>query len=125
MRTEVMFGPAGRAYVYFIYGVHWMLNVVTSAEGDAQAVLIRSAEALDGWEADLTGPAKLAKAFGITGADNNADVTGDDLYFVSDAEYRPRIVRAKRVGVDYAKRWKDRLLRFIDVKNPVAKKLRY
>lgn len=125
LRTEVMFGPPARAYVYFIYGMHWMLNVVTGAEGDAEAVLIRSAEPLDGWEVDLTGPARLAKAFGITAAENGKDVTGDDIQFIADPAYKPRILRAKRVGVDYARRWKDRLLRFIDVKNPVAKKLKY
>src|SRR5690242_2279065 len=58
-RTEVMFGPGGRAYVYFIYGMYTMLNVVAGATGDAQAVLIRAAEPLDGWDADLTGPGRL------------------------------------------------------------------
>src|SRR5262245_5968976 len=50
-RTEVMFGPPGRAYVYLIYGMYEMFNVVTSAVGDAQAVLIRGAFPLDGWDA--------------------------------------------------------------------------
>jgi len=123
-RTEVMFGPAGRAYVYFIYGMHEMFNIVGGSVGDAQAVLVRGAEALDGWEADLTGPGKLAKAFGITRKDNGMDLSGDDLFIVDDANYRPRIVRTKRIGVDYARRWKDRLLRFVDIKNPLAKRLR-
>jgi DNA-3-methyladenine glycosylase len=123
-RTEVMFGPAGRAYVYFIYGMHEMFNIVGGSIGDPQAVLIRGAEALDGWKADLTGPGKLAKAFEITRKDNGMDLSGDDLFIVDDPEYQPRIVRTKRIGVDYAKRWKDRLLRFVDVKSPVAKRVR-
>jgi len=123
-RTEVMFGPAGRAYVYFIYGIHEMFNIVGGTVGDAQAVLMRGAEGLDGWEADLTGPGKLAKAFGITRKDNGMDLSGDDLFIVDDPEYRPRIVRTKRIGVDYAKRWKDRLLRFLDVSNPIAARLK-
>lgn len=54
LRTEVMFGPAGRFYVYLVYGLHWMLNVVTGPPGDAAAVLIRSAgtfKGLAGWPA--------------------------------------------------------------------------
>jgi DNA-3-methyladenine glycosylase len=123
-RTEVMFGPAGHAYVYFVYGMHWMFNIVAGTTGDAHAVLVRAAEPLDGWEADLTGPAKFAKAFGIIGAENRLDLTGDEIYFLADPEHRPRIIRSKRIGVDYAKHWKHRLLRFIDAASPVAKKLR-
>jgi len=123
-RTEVMFGPAGRAYVYFIYGMHEMFNIVGGAVGDAQAVLVRAAQPLDAWEADLTGPAKLAAAFGITRKENGLDLGGDDLFILGDPRYQPKIVRSKRIGVDYARHWKDRLLRFIDVSNPVAKKLR-
>jgi DNA-3-methyladenine glycosylase len=125
-RTEVMFGPAGHAYVYFVYGMHWMFNVVAGTTGEAHAVLVRAAEPLDGWQVDLTGPAKLAKAFEIARADNGIDlVAGDAIYFISDPAYRPRIVKRKRVGVDYSKHWKHRLLRFIDAASPVAKKLRY
>ena len=124
-RTEAMFGPSGHAYVYFIYGMHFMFNIVGGVEGEAHAVLVRAAEPLDGWDADLTGPGKLARGFGITRADYGMDLTGKDIYFVAEPEYAPRIFKTKRVGVDYAKRWKDRLLRFIDVGNPMAAKLRY
>jgi DNA-3-methyladenine glycosylase len=123
-RTEVLFGPPGRAYVYFIYGLHYMFNVVAGATGEGQAVLVRAAEPLDGWEADLTGPAKLAFHFGITLADNGMDLTGDEIYFVRESDYVPRLIRSKRIGVDYARHWKDRHLRFIDASNPVAARLR-
>jgi DNA-3-methyladenine glycosylase len=125
-RTEVMFGPAGRAYVYFIYGMYTMFNIVAGATGDAQAVLVRAAEPLDGWDADLTGPGRLARAFAITMADNGMDlVAGNDIELLADPAYRPRIIRTKRVGVDYSGHWKNRLLRFIDTTNPTANKLRW
>jgi DNA-3-methyladenine glycosylase len=113
-RTEVMFGPPGHAYVYFIYGMHWMFNIVGGDPGAGQAVLVRSGEPLDNWEANLVGPARFARAFGVSGSDNGLDLLGGDIELRTDPQYRPRIVRAKRVGVDYAGRWKDRLLRFID-----------
>jgi DNA-3-methyladenine glycosylase len=123
-RTEVMFGPPGRAYVYFVYGIHWMFNVVAGVPGGAHAVLVRGAQPLDGWDVDLSGPARLARAFGISRADNGLDVTGSDIWFVADPVYRPRPVRTKRIGVEYAKEWKDRPLRFVDVANPAATRLR-
>jgi len=123
-RTEVMFGPAGRAYVYFIYGMHWMFNVVAGRTGHAHAVLIRAAEPLDGWDADLTGPGKLARRFAISRSHNGLDLTGDEFHFAADPSYRPRIARSKRIGIDYAGAWKDRPLRFVDVRNPVAARLK-
>jgi DNA-3-methyladenine glycosylase len=123
-RTEVMFGPAGRAYVYFIYGMYWMFNVVAGRTGHAHAVLLRAAEPLDGWDADLSGPGKLARAFRITKKQNALLLTGEDFHFEADPAWRSRIIRLKRVGVDYAGPWKHKLYRFVDVRNPVAKRLR-
>ncbi|HEY2587104.1 MAG TPA: DNA-3-methyladenine glycosylase [Tepidisphaeraceae bacterium] len=113
-RTEVMFGPPGRAYVYFIYGMHEMFNIVASAEGDAQALLVRAAEPLDGWEANLSGPGRFARGMRITRADNARDLTGDTLYVTKAPDVQVQIIRSPRVGVDYAEHWKDALLRFSD-----------
>lgn len=89
-RTEPMYGPPGRAYVYFTYGMHWMLNAVTEAEGFPAAVLIRAVETVDGLrvvesrrakakKADWTnGPAKLTAAFGIDSQQNKTDLTQTD-----------------------------------------------
>lgn len=114
-RTEVMFGPPGRAYVYFIYGMHWMFNVVVGEEGNAEALLIRAARPLDDWNVDLSGPAKLARAFAITHEVNGTDVTMNDVCFLAEPHYRPRINRTRRIGIDYARHWKNRLLRYLDV----------
>ena len=116
-RTEVMFGTAGRAYVYLIYGMYEMFNIVAGKTGSGQAVLIRAAEPLGAWKADLSGPGKLTRAFKITGSQNGLDLTGDRLFLLHDPDYSPRIKRTKRVGVDYAKHWKDALLRFFDARS--------
>ena len=123
-RTEVMFGPAGRAYVYFIYGMHEMFNIVGGEIGDAQAVLVRAAQPLDDWQADLSGPGKLAKAFQITRKNNGLDLTGEHLFIIDDPDHHPKILRTKRIGVDYARHWKKRLLRFIDINSEVGKRLK-
>lgn len=123
-RTEVMFGPPGHAYVYFIYGMHEMFNIVVSRAGDAQAVLVRAAEPLDGWDANLTGPGRFARGMRITRADNARDLTADQLYLMKSRAVSPAIVRSPRVGVDYAREWKDALLRFSDANSPAVSKPR-
>jgi len=116
-RTEVMFGPSGHAYVYLIYGMYEMFNIVAGKTGSGQAVLIRAAEPLGGWEADLSGPGKFTRGLRITRSANGMDLTGDTLYLVRDPDHRPRVRRAKRIGVEYAGEWKNRLLRFFDGKS--------
>ena len=82
-RTAPMFGPAGHSYVYFTYGNHWMLNVVTEKEGFPAAVLIRAIQPIEGAEImlerrmgrDTYGPGKLTQAMGITKSENNLDLT--------------------------------------------------
>ncbi len=101
-----------------------MFNVVAGRTGRAHAVLIRAAEPLDDWDVDLSGPGKLARSFGITREHNGLDLTGGDFYFALDPGYRSCIARSKRIGVDYAGAWKHKPLRFVDVRNPVAARLK-
>lgn len=82
-RTRVMFGEAGHAYVYFTYGNHWMLNVVTEREGFPAAVLLRAIQPVEGLDImlkrrggrDTFGPGKLCQAMGITKNENGIDLT--------------------------------------------------
>lgn len=106
-RTEVLFGAPGRAYVYLIYGQHEMLNVVAGATGQGQGVLIRAADPLDGWKADLSGPGRLTRALQITRLQNGLDVTRTELYFLDDPDDRPAVQSTKRIGIDYVLHWKD------------------
>jgi DNA-3-methyladenine glycosylase len=113
-RTEVLFGVPGRAYVYLIYGLYEMLNVVAGAAGQGQAVLIRAADPLDDWKADLSGPGRLTRALQITRLQNGLDLTGTQLYLVDNPDDRPSVQSSKRIGIDYALHWKDAPLRFVD-----------
>jgi DNA-3-methyladenine glycosylase len=112
-RTRVMFGPPGHAYVYMIYGMHFCMNVVTEREGHASAVLLRALEPVRNIGARTQGPALLCKAMDIDNRMNGHDLTSDDLH-VAAAAHEPvvRIVKAPRIGVDYAGHWARRLLRF-------------
>jgi len=114
-RTEVLFGPPGRAYVYFIYGMYYCLNVVTEPKGIAAAVLLRALEPLGGVPPGLltNGPGKLCRAMEITLAQNREDLRGKRL-FIEDAAQIPksRIERGPRVGVEYSGPWAQRPYRF-------------
>ena len=124
-RTETMFGPAGYAYVYFIYGFYYCLNIVTEEIGHPSAVLIRALEPLEGIDLMKTrrrteerrnlasGPGKLCQAFAIDKSLNGADLCGSILYVEDRGEPAPKISAAPRIGVDYAGKWKDKPWRFL------------
>jgi DNA-3-methyladenine glycosylase len=116
-RTAVMFGPPGRAYMFLIYGMYWCLNVVTGEEGTASAVLVRAIEPLSGIDSRTDGPGKLCRALAIDRVFNGADLRGSALFLTRG---RPplRVRRTRRIGVDYARHWARRLLRFVEPGNP-------
>ncbi len=114
-RTEVLFGPPGRAYVYLSYGIHALLNAVAEPEGEAAAVLIRALEPTTGIEAmqkrrgprpdhDLcSGPGKLTEALGIGLSENGADLARDPfLLLPPDENWQGEIVRGPRIGITKA-----------------------
>ncbi len=122
-RTRVMYGPPGRAYIYFTYGMHWMLNAVTGAEGSPGAVLIRGIEPVYGLEFMRSlrpqpknsqqenmnkgwtdGPAKLCQVFGLSGELNGTNMcdANSDLW-LSDAGVRVpevEISKTPRIGLN-------------------------
>ncbi|MCC6147097.1 MAG: DNA-3-methyladenine glycosylase [Anaerolineaceae bacterium] len=113
-RTVVMYGPPGRAYIYFTYGMHWCLNAVTGAEGEPAAVLIRALQPMEGidliaarrapqpralW---LNGPAKICQALDINGHLNACDLTTPDCGLWIEAD-KPvpelEIQTSARIGI--------------------------
>ncbi len=116
-RTAPMFDEAGIFYIYLIYGIHWMLNIVTGSKNYPAAILIRSALVMlpTGEIEHIDGPAKLTKFFKIDKSFNKkqaAQATG--LWFEDRGIAIPRehIIKRKRIGVDYAAEWKDALYNF-------------
>ena len=107
-RNAVMFGPAGRWYVYLCYGMHWMLNIVTGAEGVPAAVLIRGVGAFEG-------PGRVTRGLGIDKAfDGLAAARPTGLWFEAGEMISPRrIIRTPRIGVAYAGEWAEKPLRFL------------
>jgi DNA-3-methyladenine glycosylase len=113
LRTEVMFGPPGFAYVYLIYGLHHCMNVVTGPGKHASAVLIRAVEPVAPLVSRASGPGLVCRALGIDRSDNGLDLLGQRLYIGEGLGDRGfRVERRPRIGVDYAGHWARRLLRF-------------
>lgn len=106
-RTELLYGKSGIIYVYLIYGIHWLMNVITGEEGTPQGVLIRCGE-------NLTGPAKLTKFLGITKEQNGKSIATEPDVWIEDDGFCPEITTAPRVGINYAPpEWRDKPWRFI------------
>lgn len=114
-RTEVLFGPPGRAYVYLSYGIHSLLNAVAEPEGEAAAVLFRALQPTHGLEemrerrgerpeADLcSGPGKLTEAIGIGLGDNGADLSRDPFCLLPrESGWNGEIVAGPRIGITKA-----------------------
>ena len=128
-RTEIMYGPAGRAYIYYIYGMHWLLNFVTEGEGYPGAVLIRSIHPVEGrdfiskrrmgqpeqfW---TDGPAKICQSLAINGDLNGENVCKADslIYLESELRINPELIQSgPRVGLNAVPEpWKSIAWRYV------------
>ncbi len=138
-RNQVMWGPPGRAYVYFTYGMHWCLNVVTEQEGRPAAVLLRGLLPVEGLatmrrrrgrppdDQVADGPAKLCQALSIDGRLNGHDLCAPDArLFVERVRLRPRglVTVGPRVGLNTVPEpWKSKPWRFrLTESTPVEKR---
>ena len=104
-RTEVMYHMGGVIYVYLIYGMYWMLNIVTGRDNEPQAVLIRGLE-------KLYGPGRITRKLKIDRTFYNEDITVSNRIWIEDDGFQPVFNSDKRIGVDYAGEWKDKPWRF-------------
>jgi DNA-3-methyladenine glycosylase len=117
-RTKVMFGPPGYAYVYLIYGMYYCMNVVTEREGHASAVLLRAVEPVKNIVGRTQGPGLLCNALRIDKRLNAHNLLSDDFYIAVPPKTDPiAIVKRPRIGVDYARHWAKRHLRFYIAEN--------
>lgn len=122
-RSAIMYGPPGKAYVYFTYGMHWCLNVVTGRRGAPGAVLLRAVEPVAGAPrmrrlrgvgpevptARLAaGPGRLTRAMGVGPRDNGRDLTRPPLYLAAGGPRRGTVLAGPRVGITAARgrRWR-------------------
>jgi DNA-3-methyladenine glycosylase len=120
-RTDVLFGPPGRVYMFLIYGMHHCFNVVTEKEGVAAAVLVRAVEPVAGIPSGLStdGPGKLCRAMGIDLSYNRQDLRGSRIFLEPAPPLPPRrIAKGPRIGVDYAGLWAAKPYRYWIRDNP-------
>ncbi|KEZ93614.1 DNA-3-methyladenine glycosylase [Nonlabens ulvanivorans] len=117
-RTKVMYEPGGVAYVYLCYGIHHLFNIITNTDGNADAILIRAVEPVEGIDIMLkrrgkkkldktltSGPGNFSKAFALDKSFYGADLTGDEVWIEKSDLFRFResdIISTTRIGIDYA-----------------------
>ncbi len=104
-RTEVMYHAGGKIYVYFIYGMYWMLNLVTGQSEEPQAVLIRGVE-------NISGPGRIGKRLQLD-AGFYGETLPSERIWLEDSHDVPQYKTTPRIGIDYSGAWKDKHWRFV------------
>ena len=106
-RTEVMFGEGGHLYMYLIYGMYWMMNVVCGDEGVPQAVLFRGLR-------EVSGPGRLTRLVGVDRSFYGEDLVSSDRIWIEESGVNPTYSAGPRIGIDYAgEPWKNMPWRFL------------
>jgi DNA-3-methyladenine glycosylase len=106
-RNSIMFDHGGLVYVYFIYGMYWMMNIVTGLKDNPQAVLIRGVD-------NTYGPGKVARLLGIDRSYYGEDLVTSDNMWIEDQHLVPEIIQQPRYGINYAgEPWKSKPWRYL------------
>ena len=108
-RTEVMYSEGGKLYIYLIYGMYWMLNIVSSVKNVPQAVLIRGVEG-------ISGPGKLTRKLQIDKSFNGESLIGSKRIWLEDTARKVNFITTPRINIDYAGEiWAGKKWRFLKV----------
>lgn len=105
-RTEVLYHQGGKVYVYLIYGMYWLLNIVTGNDCEPQAILIRGVEG-------ISGPGRLGRRLELSSAFYGEDMPSNRLWVEDDGQPVPSFITTPRIGIDYAGEWKHKEWRFL------------
>ncbi len=106
-RNSIMYDQGGLLYVYLIYGIHWMLNIVTGSAGNPQAILVRGLK-------NLSGPGVLTRRLGIDKSYHGQDLVTSGQIWIEDSDEKPLVIQKPRVGINYAgEPWLSHEWRFI------------
>ena len=106
VRTELLYDEGGKIYVYLIYGIYWLLNIVTGDKDHPQGVMIRAVEG-------IYGPGRVGRKLGLDKSFRGESIEKNDKLWIEDSDEKPEYITAPRVGIDYAQEWKDIEWRFI------------
>jgi DNA-3-methyladenine glycosylase len=111
-RNSVMFESGGILYMYFIYGMYWMVNIVTGEAGQPQAILIRGVK-------EIEGPGRVARLLCVDRSFNRENLAESERIWIEDRQFNPEIIQKPRYGIDYAgEPWKSMPWRYIMVLPP-------
>jgi DNA-3-methyladenine glycosylase len=106
-RNSIMYGQGGFLYIYLIYGIYWMLNIVTGPADSPQAILVRGLK-------NLSGPGVLTRGLGIDRSYHGEDLVNSERIWIEDSDEKPLVLQKPRIGINYAgEPWVSHAWRFI------------